>query len=483
MSLTLFKITAQASTSLTKTHITRSTTPKTRIPTIPIYHFNTLSRPNLSSPLPLMSSSASKAWNSVTKSSLIEPDGGSLVDLVVPERDRPAKKAEAAGLPKVRIGAVDVEWVHVVCEGWASPLKGFMREEEYLQSLHFNCLRLEDGRLVNMSLPIVLAIHDADKEAIGDSKDVGLVGPKGDTIAILRRIQIYKHNKEERIARTWGTTAPGLPYVEEVISSAGNWLIGGDLEVLEPIKYNDGLDHYRLSPRELRKEFDRREADAVFAFQLRNPVHNGHALLMNDTRRRLLEMGYKNPILLLHPLGGFTKADDVPLAVRMEQHSKVLEDGVLDPETTIVSIFPSPMHYAGPTEVQWHAKARINAGANFYIVGRDPAGMSHPTEKRDLYDPDHGKKVLSMAPGLEKLNILPFRVAAYDTLQKKMAFFEPSRAQDFLFISGTKMRTYARTGESPPNGFMCPGGWKVLVNYYESLQTEENGQLPAAISA
>lgn len=88
----------------------------------------------------------------------------------------------------------------------------------------------------------------------------------------------------------------------------------------------------------------------------------------------------------------------------------MLEDGVLDPETTVVSIFPSPMHYAGPTEVQWHAKARINAGANFYIVGRDPAGMGHPTEKRDLYDADHGKKVLSMAPGLERLNILPFKV-------------------------------------------------------------------------
>ena len=69
------------------------------------------------------------------------------------------------------------------------------------------------------------------------------------------------------------------------------------------------------------------------------------------------------------------------------------------------------MHYAGPTEVQWHAKARINAGANFYIVGRDPAGMGHPTEQRGLYDPDHGKRVLSMAPGLEKLNILPFRVS------------------------------------------------------------------------
>ncbi|KAL2951201.1 hypothetical protein AAZX31_19G034000 [Glycine max] len=199
---------------------------------------------------------------------------------------------------------------------------------------------------------------------------------------------------------------------------------------------------------------------------------------MNDTRKRLLEIGFKNPILLLHPLGGFVKADDVPLDVRMEQHSKVLEDGVLDPETTIVAIFPSPMHYAGSTEVQWHAKARINAGANFYIVGCDPAGMGHPTEKRDLYDPDHGKKVLNMAPGLEKLNILPFRVAAYDTKLNKMAFFDPTRAKDFLFIYGTKMRAFAKSGENPPKGFMCPSGWKVLVKYYESLQAKESSQHP-----
>uniref|UniRef100_A0A7C9E821 sulfate adenylyltransferase n=1 Tax=Opuntia streptacantha TaxID=393608 RepID=A0A7C9E821_OPUST len=429
-----------------------------------------------------MSVNVSPPRTKVIKSSLIDPDGGSLVDLVVPERERDLKVSHAESLPKVKLTKIDLEWVHVLSEGWASPLRGFMRENEYLQSLHFNSIRLQDGSVANLSLPIVLAIDDLTKDQIGLSPDVGLIGPNGDLVAILRSIEIYKHNKEERIARTWGTTAPGLPYVEEVITPAGNWLIGGDLEVLKPIKYNDGLDHYRLSPKRLRQEFDKRQADAVFAFQLRNPVHNGHALLMNDTRKRLLEMGFKNPILLLHPLGGFTKADDVPLDVRMEQHSKVLEDGVLDPETTVVAIFPSPMHYAGPTEVQWHAKARINAGANFYIVGRDPAGMGHPTEKRDLYDPDHGKKVLSMAPGLEKLNILPFKVAAYDTVAKKMSFFDPSRAQDFLFISGTKMRTYARTGENPPDGFMCPGGWKVLVNYYKSLQEQEAKQ-PAGVSA
>ncbi|KAL2486888.1 ATP sulfurylase 1 [Abeliophyllum distichum] len=434
--------------------------------------------------LPLRRGPASKTrYPTRISASLIKPDGGRLVELFVQESEKFSKREKALGLPKIRLSKIDLQWVHVLSEGWASPLKGFMRESEFLQTLHFNSLRLENGTVVNMSVPIVLAIDDAQKGRVGSSTSVALVDDKDNLVAILSDIEIYKHNKEERIARTWGTTARGLPYVEEAITGSGNWLIGGDLEVLEPIKYNDGLDRFRLSPAQLRNEFEKRKADAVFAFQLRNPVHNGHALLMTDTRRRLLDMGYKNPVLLLHPLGGYTKVDDVPLIWRMRQHEKVLEDGVLDPETTVVSIFPSPMHYAGPTEVQWHAKARINAGANFYIVGRDPAGMSHPVEKRDLYDADHGKKVLSMAPGLERLNILPFKVAAYDKTRSKMAFFDPSRPQDFLFISGTKMRTLAKNRENPPDGFMCPGGWKVLVDYYDSLALSENDRVPEPVPA
>lgn len=131
---------------------------------------------------------SSKAAPLTVKSSLIDPDGGTLVDLVVPEAERAAKKAEAAAMPAVRMTRVDLEWVHVVSEGWASPLKGFMREEEYLQCLHFNCLRMGDGSFVNMSLPIVLAIGDKEKERIGgDGRDVALVGPDGDFVAILRR--------------------------------------------------------------------------------------------------------------------------------------------------------------------------------------------------------------------------------------------------------------------------------------------------------
>ena len=88
-------------------------------------------------------------------------------------------------MTKVKLTKIDVEWVHVVSEGWATPLKGFIRENEYLQSLHFNSLKMEDGSVVNMSLPIVLAINDETKERIGSEKNVALVAPDGELIGSL----------------------------------------------------------------------------------------------------------------------------------------------------------------------------------------------------------------------------------------------------------------------------------------------------------
>lgn len=130
---------------------------------------------------------------------------------------------------------------------------------------------------------------------------------------------------------------------------------------------------------------------------------------MQDTEQQLFNRGFKRPVLLLHPLGGWTKDDDVPLAVRIAQHEAVLDSGILSRDDTVLAIFPSPMMYAGPTEVLWHAKARRNAGANFYIVGRDPAGIPHPNKTMypdgNLYDGTHGSRLLKMANGLDGLQV------------------------------------------------------------------------------
>lgn len=402
-------------------------------------------------------------------------------ELFVPENKLDDARAEAEKLPTLTITTLDLQWVQVLSEGWATPLKGFMREKEYLQVLHFDILledeqsirsdtplQISSGGLINLSIPIVLPLFTEDKKRLEGSAAFALVH-NGRKVAILSNPEFYEHRKEERCCRVWGTTTAKHPHVKIILES-GDWLVGGDLQVLERIRWNDGLDKYRLTPLELKKKFEQMSADAVFAFQLRNPVHNGHALLMQDTRRRLLARGYKCPVLLLHPLGGWTKDDDVPLEWRIKQHAAVLEEGVLDAKTTVVAIFPAPMLYAGPTEVQWHCRTRMISGANFYIVGRDPAGMPHPETKQDLYEPTHGAKVLSMAPGLTSVEIIPFRVAAYNTVKKAMDFYDKERHSEFDFISGTRMRKLAREGQYPPEGFMAPKAWKVLTDYYCSLE-------------
>uniref|UniRef100_A0A4W2DGU0 3'-phosphoadenosine 5'-phosphosulfate synthase 1 n=1 Tax=Bos indicus x Bos taurus TaxID=30522 RepID=A0A4W2DGU0_BOBOX len=399
-------------------------------------------------------------------------------ELYVPENKLHLAKTDAETLPALKINKwnmlasilweymVDLQWVQVLAEGWATPLNGFMREREYLQCLHFDCLL--DGGVINLSVPIVLTATQEDKERLDGCTAFALMY-EGRRVAILRNPEFFEHRKEERCARQWGTTCKNHPYIKMVMEQ-GDWLIGGDLQVLDRIYWNDGLDQYRFTPTELKQKFKDMNADAVFAFQLRNPVHNGHALLMQDTHRQLLERGYRRPVLLLHPLGGWTKDDDVPLMWRMKQHAAVLEEGVLNPETTVVAIFPSPMMYAGPTEVQWHCRARMVAGANFYIVGRDPAGMPHPETGKDLYEPTHGAKVLTMAPGLITLEIVPFRVAAYNKKKKRMDYYDSEHHEDFEFISGTRMRKLAREGQKPPEGFMAPKAWDVLMEYYKSLE-------------
>lgn len=398
-----------------------------------------------------------------------------VTELFIKPHEKDSFLEEAPELPRIDIKKLDLQWLQVLSEGWASPLRGFMRETEYLQALHFSVLMTSSANN-NQSIPIVLPISDEDKNRVGNSQALSLYYAEK-PVAIIRTPEFYQHRKEERCCRQFGTCNTGHPYVKMVYES-GDWLVGGALEVVEPIKWEDGLDEYRLTPNQLRDKFRQLNADAVFAFQLRNPIHNGHALLISDTRKTMLKKGFKNPILLLHPLGGWTKDDDMALDWRIRQHQALMQAGVLDPKSTVLAIFPSPMMYAGPTEVQWHAKARMSTGATYYIVGRDPAGIPHPESKENLYEGTHGAKVLTMAPGLDQLEVIPFKVAAYNKKNKKMEFFDPEHKEDFDFISGTRMRGMARGGEDPPEGFMHPRAWEVMVAYYKTVGgAGEGGQV------
>jgi 3'-phosphoadenosine 5'-phosphosulfate synthase len=167
----------------------------------------------------------------------------------------------------------------------------------------------------------------------------------------------------------------------------------------------------------------------------------------------------------------------------------VIAAGELHPDWTVMAIWPSPMIYAGPTEVQFHAKSRRVGGASFFTVGRDPAGMpysSGPLEGDDLYHPDHGRYALMSSPGVGQMQFLGFEKVYYDKKDHTMRGKDPTREDDFISISGSKMRKLAALGAKPcppqipsdliaskciPPGFMVDKGWKIVSDYYIRQKT------------
>ena len=202
---------------------------------------------------------------------ILTPQQTAIKELFVPADKAAAAAAEAATLPQLAMDTVSLQWTQVLAEGWASPLNGFMREKEFLQALHFNSLRV-NGKVVNQSVPIVLPATAEDKARLAAAPAIALTY-EGKSVAILRSPEFFEARKEERCSRQFGIDNVGHPYIH-LVHSYGDFLVGGDLEVLERIVWNDGLDEYRLTPRQLRQEFVKRGADAIFAFQLRNPIHN-----------------------------------------------------------------------------------------------------------------------------------------------------------------------------------------------------------------
>lgn len=177
-----------------------------------------------------------------------------------------------------------MQWVQVLAEGWATPLQGFMREREYLQCQHFGCLL--DGGVTNQSIPIVLPVSSDDKARLEECEAIAL-SYEGKRVAVMRKPEFFEHRKEERCCRQFGTCNKGHPYVKvglqcalfsstvkyrlvllQMIYDSGDWLCGGDLEVLGRIKWNDGLDEYRKTPNELRARFREINVSAFVRFVL-----------------------------------------------------------------------------------------------------------------------------------------------------------------------------------------------------------------------
>lgn len=377
-------------------------------------------------------------------SSLIEPHGGELTELLVDEKTRSELHTQSRDLSSYDLNQRQLCDVELLLNGGFSPLKGFMTQEDYQSVL--DDMRLKNGTLWPM--PITLDVSEEFAQSITKGDKIALRDQEGVMLAVLTAEGIWKPDKEAEARAVYGTTDTHHPAVEYLFNQTGDYYIGGPVKgVALPSRYDFAL--HRHSPAELRAEFERMGWRDVVAFQTRNPMHRAHVEL---TLRAAKETGAN---VLIHPVVGMTKPGDVDHYTRVRVYRKILHKY---PEyTATLSLLPLAMRMGGPREALWHAIIRKNHGCNHFIIGRDHAGPGKDAQGEDFYEPYAAQELVKQHESELGMTIVPFKMMVYvDELDKYVAIDELEEHQEYSSISGTELRARLADGRDLPEWFTYP---------------------------
>ena len=371
----------------------------------------------------------------------IAPHGGTLVSRVITGEEHPAALELAAALPSLPVDLRTVADVELIATGAYSPLTGFMGLADYQRVLHE--MRLANG--LPWSLPITLRVTDARR--VRDT--VALEAPDGSPVGLLEVKEVFTHSKEEEAQLAYGTTDPKHPGVAHLYAQ-GDFLVGGDIRLLR--RTAPAFPELALDPADTRRTFAERGWRAVVGFQTRNPVHRAHEYIQKAALETV-------DGLLLHPLLGPTKDDDVPAAVRVKSY-RVLLERYYPRDRVLLAGFPAAMRYAGPREAVFHALVRKNYGCTHFIVGRDHAGVG------SYYGSYDAQRIFDrFAPGELGIHAICFEHTFYCQRCGGMASPKtcPHEAESHVTLSGTRVREMLRSGTLPPPEFSRPEVGQVLA--------------------
>ena len=381
----------------------------------------------------------------MTANETIAPHGGTLIDLLVSKEDAQGQAATAEHLPKVSIGARELSDLEMMAVGALSPLTGFMGEKDYRSVL--DEMHLASG--LPWTIPVTLSLDQSEAKRIGGADQVALVSDDA-PMALVEVQEVYKRDREIEALSVYKTTDTAHPGVK-ALHESGDFLVAGTVRVLRLPEHKTFLE-YRLTPAQTRKAFAERGWKRVVGFQTRNPVHRAHEYLQKCAME--LVDG-----LLLHPLVGATKQDDVPAEVRMRCY-EVLFENYYPADRAMMSVFPAAMRYAGPKEAIWHAIARKNYGCTHFIVGRDHAGVG------DYYGPYDAQKIFEDFDA-DELGITPLFFENSFFCKKCDAMASPKTCPhgdtERVILSGTKVREMLRAGKKPPPEFSRPEVAAILI--------------------
>jgi ATP sulfurylase len=375
----------------------------------------------------------------------IAAHGGALVDRVLRGEVREAALERAAELKKVSLGPTTVSDLELIAVGAYSPLTGFMTKADYESVVEH--MRLANGLV--WSIPITLPVSRQEADELREGEEIALM-EGGRILGIMELVERFEYDKERESEFVYRTTEDAHPGVARLCAQ-GDVLLGGSIYLLNR-PADQSFAEFRHDPAQTRRMFAQRGWRRIVAFQTRNPIHRAHEAI----QKMALEICDG---LLLHPLVGETKADDIPADVRMMSYQALLRD-YYPPDRVILGVFPAAMRYAGPREAILHALARKNYGCTHFVVGRDHAGVGgyYGTYDAQLIFDDFEPEEIGITP-------LFFEHVFYcrkcgGIVSVKTCPHDPSAR---VVMSGTQVRQMVSRGEMLPEEFTRPEVSRVLI--------------------
>jgi sulfate adenylyltransferase len=380
-------------------------------------------------------------------SDLVAPLGGALVDRRAAAGEVPELEARARALPQVVLAAREAADLELVAAGAYSPLTGFMNRAEYEGVVGSATLPGGDVWTLPVTLPV------ADPASLRGAAQVALVDQAGRLRGVLAVEDVFERNLQREALEIYRTDDPAHPGVAALLASPAT-VAGGPVRAL-PTPDRHPLAYDPAQTRALMRE---RGWTTVVGFQTRNPVHRAHEYL---TKVALEQVDG----LLLHPLVGATKDDDVPAETRMRCY-EVLLDGYYPRDRVLLGTFPAAMRYAGPREAVYHGLVRRNYGCSHFIIGRDAAGVG------TYYGTYDAQALYDELGGAARLGFTAFKFehTFWCNACEGMASTRtcPHGADARVILSGTAVRKLLADGGEVPHTFTRPEVAVVLAAAYAS---------------
>ncbi|MFN0244352.1 MAG: sulfate adenylyltransferase [Planctomycetota bacterium] len=402
------------------------------------------------------------------------------VDRIVSDKE----SARWASLPKIEVNETDRTTLYRIADGTLSPLSGPMNERDYKSALNGTFIE-RGGKKYAWTIPIVLPLTHAEAQMAKPGAEVALVH-EGKVFGKLKVDGVFAWDKADFVAKVYGTPRHDHPGARLWLSDAREHLVGGEIQLV-PFEDRRPFAKRVMSPKDTRPLVAKRGFEQTVAFQTRNPLHRAHEYALVYGAEKLLRESGKKTGVILNPLVGQLKGDDVPADVRMRTYEALVEGRFLGQGDMDEALWTKHgqqlndqleligldmrMYYGGPREAVMHAIYRQNLGFSHFIIGRKHADAPYD-DKTAIWGDFDAQQIFQKLGGELAIRTVNVGFAAYFAEIGRVGLVEDNQGKTQVTISGTKMRETLDKGEMPDDRVMRPSTAKVLADYY---RTQRNG--------